>query len=161
MDAKRPNPTATLIVGPWHVHMETRRTGFRTEREVRSSDTGDCGKGTLLRTEKRFCRMTIHTVRLINPNTGDRFTVQVNEQVSRTSVTRTLERGLRDIDDKPIADKPESLGMDKASAWLSRFLGLDADVVAKAILAPFPPEEEQAPAAKPVEQHQFHTVGAA
>ena len=136
----RKNPTARIVIGKWIMHMETRRIRVRTEREVRSSDTGDGGRGTLLRTEKHSCGMVIHEARLTHEN-GDSFLIRRNDQGKRTTVTRTVARRLTDIDGKPVADKPESLTLDKAAAYVGRILSLDASVVMKTILAPLPADD--------------------
>lgn len=134
---------ASMTIGKWSLTLRTKRTGFRSEREVRSSDTGDGGRGTLLRVEKRFCRLCMHTVGMKHAN-GDAFTLQVTVSGSRRFVTKVMDKGLTDIDGKPIPPRKESYTWDKACAYLGRILGIDAAVAANAILVPLPEAEEGA-----------------
>jgi hypothetical protein len=131
-----PDPTAKMQIGNWLLHMSTRRIKVRTERDVHLSDnsTGH-GLGTLLRTEKHQNRMVIHEVRITHEN-GDSILFRRNDQGRKTTCTRTVTRRAVDVDLKPIADKPESYGLDKAAAYLGRVLNLDPEIVLVTLLAP-------------------------
>lgn len=138
---RKGNPKASIAVGKWTFDMETRRIKVRTEREVRLSDDGDHGKGTLLRTDKRQTRMTIHDVHLTHMS-GDQHHVRICEQGKRATCTKTTVRNRTDIDGKPIADKPESYTLEKAKDLLVRITGLSRETLAECILLPLPEPEE-------------------
>jgi hypothetical protein len=128
---RQPDPTAKMQIGSWLLHLSTRRIKVRTEREVRLSDPDN----TLLRTEKHQNRMVIHEVRITHEN-GDSILFRRNDQGRKTTCTRTVTRRALDIDLKPVADKPESYGLDKAAAYLGRVLNLDPEIVLVTLLAP-------------------------
>lgn len=128
-------PTATMQIGKHKLLLETRRVKFDTRREVRSSDTGDHGKGTLLGIDQRTCRMMIHEVRIVG--NGDQILLRVTQSGQRTSCTKTMARGLKDIDGKAIPEKQESYSIRQATALLSRMLKITEQVAAE-ILAPLP-----------------------
>ncbi len=145
---KKPNPKANLTIGIWNIALETRRLKIRSEKEVRSSDTGDGGKGTLLRTEKHSMRMICHTVAMVSDK-ADRILLSVCIQGSRTTVTKTVPSNRTTPSDKefgkdsPTADVKTSSSLKQASELLARILRIDTSVALKVILSPLAEETDE------------------
>ncbi len=145
---KKPNPKAQMMIGKWTLDLETRRMKIRSEKEVRSSDTGDGGKGTLLRTEKHSMRMIVHTVAMVSDK-ADRILLSVCIQGARTTVTKTVPSYRTTPSDKTYGadqgtpDIKTSSSLKQASELLARVLRIDAAMAIKAILSPLPEETDE------------------
>ncbi len=160
---KKPNPKAQLNIGNWTLDLETRRMKIRSEKEVRSSDTGDGGKGTLLRTEKHSMKMIVHTIAMVSDK-ADRILFSVCIQGSRTTVTRTVPSNRTTPSDKSYGenqgtpDVKTSSSVKLASELLARILKIDAATAIKAILSPL--AEDNADEKAEAEHLEAQAVGA-
>jgi len=139
---KKPNPKAVLNIGIWTLALETKRMTVRNSREVRSSDTGDSGRGTLLRVEKHSMKMAVHSVEMVS-NKLDRILLSVCIQGSRTSCTKTVPSNRTDVDGNIVPDIKTSYSIKQASELLARVLKIDAKTAIKAILSPLPEEQDE------------------
>jgi hypothetical protein len=134
----KPIPKVSLTIGAWSLVMETSRMRLRTLRMVHLSDNATgFGKGTLLRTERRSCDMTIHAC-ILKHAKGGGYIIQITTKGSKVSVTkRNLDPGV-DIDGKPLKVKVETYTMAKAESFFARTLRMDPAKVRKLILTPLP-----------------------
>jgi len=139
---KKPNPKAQLSIGNWILNLETRRMTVRNSREVRSSDTGDGGRGTLLRVEKHSMKMLVHGVEMVSDKL-DRILLSVCIQGSRTTCTKTVPSNRTDVDGNPEKDIKTSYSIKQASELLARVLKIDPQTAIKAILSPLPEEQDE------------------
>jgi uncharacterized UPF0146 family protein len=138
---KRQDPKATLVVGCWTLDLLTKRMTLRSEKEVRSSDTGDGNRGTLLRTEKHSMKMTTHEVVITNAK-GAWIRLNLCIRSSGTTCTKTVPSDMLDVDEKPVKPIQTSYSVGKAADLLARILGISREVAIRTILTPLPEEAE-------------------